>query len=119
MRKRPNNTSAEQKKLHKIKRLTAESNRLQLVKMAMALAIILPVLLLLAGSIAGTSGLISLEIIVGYISMLLIGLCYCTIRDLGLVTARNKLVKELGASPVTTTNYMGMKSTTRIAALAA
>ena len=74
---------------------------------------------LLAGSTAGSSGLISLEIIVGYISMLLIGLCYCTIRDLGLVTARNKLVKELGTSPVTTTNHMRMKSATRIAALAA
>ena len=119
MRKRPNNTSAEQKKLHKIKRLTAESNRLQLVKMAMALAIILPVLLLLAGSIAGSSGLISLEIIVGYISMLLTGLCYCTIRDLGLVAARNKLVKELGTSPSTTSNHVGMKSANRIVALAA
>ena len=119
MRKRPNNTSAEQKKLRKIKRLTVESNRLQLIKIAMALAIILPVLLLLAGSIAGTSGLISLELIVGYISILLIGLCYCTIRDLGLVAARNKLVKELSTSPSTTSNHMGMKSVDRIVALAA
>ena len=119
MRKRPNKTSAEQKKLHKIKRLTAQSNRLQFVKMAMALAIIFPVLFLLAGSIAGSSGLISLEIIVGYISMILIGLCYCTIRDLGLVTARNKLMKELSASTVTSTNHMHMKSTARSMALAA
>ena len=93
MRNRRNITPFERQQIQALQNLSSRINRIQWIKMGLAMAIILPVLI----SLIGNFNFLPIEISLGYLAMNLIALNYYFIQDFRLSNKHHELKTQLNA----------------------
>ena len=93
MRNRRQISNQEYLKIQKLKEVSTQINRNQVLKILISVAIIIPVLLLLGGHLS----FLSIEVTLGYFAFQLVALNYYYLQDWRLSSVRHKLMIELRA----------------------
>ena len=87
------NQTSQKQHTKKLEILRSEINQIQKIKVALSLALLIPMFMLLGGVIG--SGFFSSEIILGYSGTLLVVLSYFFLRDLYLSIVHNQVIQHL------------------------